>query len=43
MSIAENARYGFAAESGGRNSIRFAFAESEYIGIRIQAERLRCE
>ena len=43
INIAENARYGFAAASGQRNSIRFAFGESEYIGIRIQAERLRCE
>ena len=43
MSMAENARYGFAAESGGRNSIRFAFADSEYMGMRMHAERFRCE
>ena len=43
ISIAENARYGFAAASGQRNSIRLAFGESEYIGMRMQAERLRCE
>ena len=43
ISIAEKARYGFAAASGQRNSIRFAFGDSEYIGIRMQAERLRCE
>ena len=43
ISIAANARYGFAAASGHRNSTRFAFGESEYIGIRMHAERLRCE
>ena len=43
ISIAENARYGLADGSGQRNSIRFAFGESEYIGMRMQAERLRCE
>ena len=43
ISIAENARYGFAVGSGQRNSIRFAFGDCEYIGIRMQAERLRCE
>ena len=42
-SIAENARYGFAVGSGQRNSIRFALGDAEYIGIRMQAERLRCE
>jgi hypothetical protein len=41
--MAEKARYGFAAESGGLNSIRFAFGDSEYIGMRMQAERFRCE
>src|SRR5207249_4009674 len=40
---AEKARYGFAAESGVRNSIRFAFGLAEYVGIRIAAERLRAE
>ena len=43
MSIAANARYGFAAESGQRNSTRFAFGESEYMGMRMQALRLRIE
>ena len=43
ISMAAKARYGFAAASGHRNSIRFAFGASEYIGIRMQAERFRCE
>ena len=43
ISIAANARYGFADASGQRNSIRFAFGESEYIGMRMHALRLRCE
>ena len=43
MSIAENARYGFASASGQRNSSRFAFGESLYIGMRMQAERFRDE
>jgi hypothetical protein len=43
ISIAANARYGFAEESGQRNSIRFALGESEYIGIRMQALRFRIE
>ena len=34
-SIAANARYGFAVGSGQRNSIRFAFGDDEYIGIRM--------
>src|SRR5881394_2768333 len=42
-SNAENARYGFAAGSGVRNSIRFAFGFAEYVGIRIAAERFRAE
>ena len=29
--------------SGVRNSTRFAFGSGEYIGMRQQAERLRCE
>src|ERR687892_306364 len=43
MSIAANARYGFADGSGGRNSSLFAFSDLEYTGIRTHAERLRCE
>ena len=43
ISIAAKARYGFAVASGQRNSIRLAGADSEYIGIRIAAERFRCE
>src|SRR5919199_819438 len=43
MSMAAKARYGLADESGQRNSIRLAFGESEYIGIRMHADRLRCE
>ena len=43
ISIAANARYGFAAASGQRNSIRLAFGDSEYIGMRMHAERFRCE
>src|SRR5438067_4875277 len=43
ISIAENARYGFADGSGGRNSSRFAFSDREYNGIRTHAERFRCE
>src|ERR1043166_6613979 len=39
ISIAEKARYGFAVGSGHRNSIRFAFGELEYIGMRMQADR----
>src|SRR5437899_12021130 len=41
ISIAEKARYGVHEGSGERNSIRFAFGEGEYIGMRIAAERLR--
>ena len=41
ISIAEKARYGLHEGSGERNSIRFAFGEGEYIGIRIAADRLR--
>src|SRR6266850_7152886 len=42
-SMAEKARYGFAAASGVRNSTRFAFGLGEYVGIRMAAERLRAE
>src|SRR5438093_5154379 len=41
ISIAANAKYAFAEGSGQRNSTRFAFGESEYIGMRAAAERLR--
>src|SRR3989475_12037161 len=41
ISIAEKARYGLHEGSGERNSIRFAFGEGEYIGMRIADERLR--
>ena len=40
ISIAANARYGFAAVSGGRNSTRFAFGLAEYIGIRHAADQV---
>src|SRR5450759_262673 len=40
---AENARYGFAAGSGERNSTRFVFGSVEYIGMRTHAERFRFE
>src|SRR5581483_12254322 len=43
ISIAANARYGFADGSGGRNSTRLAFGDAEYIGMRQAAERLRRE
>src|ERR1700686_5268202 len=43
ISIAENARYGFAVGSGKRTAIRLAFGDGEYIGIRTDAERLRDE
>ena len=43
MSIAAKARYGLQLGSGGRNSMRFAFGCSEYIGMRAAAERLRAE
>ena len=41
--VAENARYGFAVGSGQRNSIRFAFGDSLYVGMRMQALRFRDE
>ena len=43
ISIAENARYGLHDGSGTRNSMRLAFGFGPVIGIRMQAERLRCE
>ena len=43
ISIAENARYGLQLASGGRNSTRFSAGASEYVGMRIAAERLRIE
>jgi hypothetical protein len=39
--IALNARYGLQLQSGERNSSRFVLVRSEYIGMRIAAERLR--
>src|SRR3954470_1015770 len=41
--IAANARYGLHDGSGVRNSIRFAFGDGEYIGMRTAADRLRDE
>ena len=41
--IAANARYGLHDGSGERSSSRLALGELEYIGIRIDAERLRAE
>src|SRR5262245_30122095 len=43
MSIAGHARYPLQLGSGQRNSKRFALGLFEYIGIRIEAERLRAE
>jgi hypothetical protein len=43
MSTAEKARYGLQDGSGTRNSIRLAFAFVPVTGMRVQAERLRCE
>ena len=43
MSMAENARYGFDDGSGTRNSMRLAFGFAPVMGMRMQAERLRCE
>ena len=43
ISIAANARYGLQDGSGTRNSTRLAFGFVPVIGIRQQAERLRCE
>src|ERR1700760_4767740 len=43
ISIAANARYGLHDGSGERNSRRLALGDGEYIGMRIDAERLRDE
>src|SRR5258705_6681260 len=43
ISMAAKARYALADGSGQRNSTRRAFGESEYIGIRAAADRLRCD
>src|SRR5262245_42034647 len=43
MSMAANARYGLQVGSGKRTSMRFAFGDGEYIGMRIDADRLRLE
>src|SRR5262245_20216319 len=43
ISIAGHARYPLQLGSGHRNSRRFAFGLFEYIGIRIDAERLRAD
>ena len=39
--IALKAKYGLQLLSGERNSSRFVCGRSEYIGMRIAAERLR--
>src|SRR6185503_11331076 len=41
--MAGQARYPLHVGSGQRNSSRFTFGLFEYIGIRIEAERLRAE
>ena len=41
--MAEKARYGLADGSGTRNSTRLAFAFVPVTGMRVQADRLRCE
>ena len=43
INMAANAKYPLHAGSGGRNSTRLALGFCEYIGMRQQAERLRCE
>src|SRR5919204_2185084 len=43
ISIADHARYPLQLGSGHRNSSRFAFGLFEYIGIRIEADRLRAD
>src|SRR5262245_19182538 len=43
ISIAAKARYGLQVGSGKRTSMRFAFGDGEYIGMRTDAERLRLE
>ena len=43
MSMAARPKYGLPEESGQRNSIRLAFGLLPVMGMRTQAERLRCE
>src|SRR3954468_1327022 len=43
ISMAANARYGLHDGSGERSSSRLAFGDGEYIGMRIDALRLRDE
>ncbi len=43
ISMAENARYPLQEGSGVLNSMRLAFGDAEYIGIRTAALRLRLE
>src|SRR3954468_24856032 len=43
ISIAENARYGFDDGSGTRNSMRLAFGFAPVMGMRMHADRFRCE
>src|SRR6266508_4789858 len=43
ISIADQARYPLQLGSGQRNSSRFAFGLFEYIGMRMDAERLRAD
>src|SRR5919201_5432859 len=43
ISIADQARYPLQLGSGQRNSSRFALGLFEYIGIRIDADRLRAD
>src|SRR5215470_12354494 len=38
-----NVRYGLLLGSGQRNSNRFALGLDEYIGMRTEAERFRCD
>src|SRR5439155_26222091 len=43
INSAANVRYGFEDGSGARESMRFAFGDLEYTGVRQIAERLRSE
>src|SRR5919198_3969251 len=43
ISMADQARYPLQLGSGQRNSSRLAFGLFEYIGIRIDADRLRAD
>src|SRR5262245_11816821 len=43
MSMAEKVKYGFELGSGQRNSNRFALGSWVYMGMRTDAERLRCD